>query len=191
MSGLSKLGKALALVFVVSLIALLSELLYVLCRRRLFLRQDHPELTAKDDLRYFFCLKTHSRVEPAGAARVRGSDGSSVDDRMEVIDLFKLREMYGPSRVLFTIKEEEEREDFDSEKSLSSATNRARTRNLSDSFEDTGVSPELVLTIDVAEDDIEATPFSTPCASPLYFTPTASPVHEILGGGVYADKTAS
>ncbi|WOH06215.1 hypothetical protein DCAR_0625638 [Daucus carota subsp. sativus] len=189
MSGVSNLGKALTVIFICSLVALFSELLYVLWRRRILFRRhrDPPQtfnveqspdllltsnISSKKDLLYFLCLRTQSRVEPDGSAPPRRSDGSGEDDDVEIIDLYKLREMYGPSRVLFTIKEED-KEDLESEKSTT------KSRNLSQSFGDAGASPEFVVAI---EEGIEETPFSTPCDSPMYFTPAASPVHHVITG---------
>ncbi|KAL8094944.1 hypothetical protein AgCh_036453 [Apium graveolens] len=200
MSGVSNLGKALTVVFIFSVIALLSELLYVLWRRRIIFRHhcdppqpavEHqpetlstsnniPPTPSKKDLLYFLCLGTQSRVEPDGSAPTRRTEGSVEDDDVDIIDLYKLREMYGPSRLLFTIKEEE-KEDLESEKSIT------KSRNLSQSFGETGAVPEVVVTI---EEGIEETPFSTPCDSPLYFTPLASPVHPVMTQAC-ADEMAS
>lgn len=199
MSGVSNLGKALTVIFIFSVIALLSELLYVLWRRRIIFRhhcdppqpavENQPETVftsnispnpSKKDLLYFLCLGTQSRVEPDGSAPTRRAEGSVEDDDVEIIDLYKLREMYGPSRLLFTIKEEE-KEDLESEKSTT------KSRNLSQSFGEAGAVPEVVVTI---EEGIEETPFSTPCDSPLYFTPSASPVHHVMTEAC-ADETAS
>ncbi|KAM7499944.1 hypothetical protein LguiA_024358 [Lonicera macranthoides] len=115
------------------------------------------------ELLYFFCLKTRARVEPAGDSTPATSGGSGSDESIEVIDVFKLREIYGPSRDLFTIREEE-REDLESEKS----------------------GGEKLMKMDLPEfteesPDVEMTPFSTPCASPVYFTPMGSPVRQIDG----------
>uniref|UniRef100_A0A5B7C3H3 Uncharacterized protein n=1 Tax=Davidia involucrata TaxID=16924 RepID=A0A5B7C3H3_DAVIN len=216
MSGLSKLGTALIAVFVVSLVALVAELFYVLWRRRVFRRQnpavhggDHLDIsgdTSSKELLYFFCWKHQFRIEPDGAP-VRGSDGSAPNAPPELIDVLKLQGMYGPSRVLFTIKEEE-REELESEKSLSSAEKGPKNTkrvSLEECFAEVAVEPpEVAVTID---EDCHATPFSTPCASPLYYTPSASPSHEeesgvgnltdspgnkvSMDGGVSGDKTGS
>lgn len=199
MSGVSNLGKALTVIFIFSVIALLSELLYVLWRRRIIFRhhcdppqaavEHQPDISltstisptsSKKDLLYFLCLGTQSRVEPDGSVPTRRAEGSVHDDNVEIIDLYKLRELYGPSRLLFTIKEEE-KEDLESEKSTT------KSRNLSQSFGDTGAPPEFVVTI---EEGIEETPFSTPCDSPLFFTPSASPVHHVIAQAS-ADETSS
>ncbi|KAA8518470.1 hypothetical protein F0562_015976 [Nyssa sinensis] len=189
-SGLGKVATVLTAVFVVLLVALVADLFYVLWRRRVFRRRndavhggDVSEIysdtfsTSSKELLYFFCWKYRSRIEP-DRAPVRGPDGSAPSAPPEVIDVFKLQGMYGPSRVLFTIKEEE-REELESEKSLSSAEKvpmKTKRVSLEECFtEVAGDLLEVEVTIDV---DGKTTPFSTPCASPLYYTPTASPSRE-------------
>ncbi|KAL2463976.1 hypothetical protein Fot_51932 [Forsythia ovata] len=174
--GLSKLGTALTIIFVISVVALFTELFYVLWRRRVFRRQNPTVIqgsggiggdqisqyssdcsvssaASSKELLYFFCIKpreTNSNTD---------SQNSNAPPQMEVVDIdvLKLQGMYGPSRFLFTINEEE-REDFE-------LTSAEKDQNQS----------ETVISL---EED--ATPFSTPCASPVYFTPSASPVHELV-----------
>lgn len=115
----------------------------------------------------------------------------------EVIDVFKLQNMYGPSRVLFTIKEEERENDVESDKdkSLCSSAekgtakkhNTSKRVNIEDCFKaaDDESTPQMEVEVEVAvgDDHIggnEITPFSTPCESPLYFTPSASPTRELI-----------
>lgn len=170
MSEPSKLAKALIAVFLVFLLALLAEILFLVWHRRVSHQQGLSRTTSSHDHgggRIFCCSKTQSRVEPI----IGGSDEASqvLDDP---IDVFKLRDM---SRLLFTIKEEEEegKEDMESQKSVSSATSKHGSKNLSNSFDDTTKLSEFVLTIDEDNDDT----FSTPCVSPSYFSPIASPGH--------------
>ncbi|XP_019186412.1 PREDICTED: uncharacterized protein LOC109181113 [Ipomoea nil] len=205
--GISKLGTALAVVFVVLLAALFAQLVFVLWRRRAFRRSITPESGSGDverqsqsssffsapskELFLFLCLRTDThlaRIEPSSTPSLHNSAGSTPESpEMELVDLLKLQGgLYGPSKILFTIKEEE-KEDLESvcssvEKGPRRKTNSKR-RSLEDFFEIDGdspvISPEVVAT--VADDchlDIETTPFSTPCTSPTYFTPSASPARE-------------
>jgi len=213
-SGLSKLGQALSVIFVVSLLALVAELFYVLWRRRFFRRQStatdgsdaaplRSSFPTSKELLYLLCWKQHqSRVEPDGGGGggsdpetgCNGQSSSSVEDPTdEVIDILKLQAMRGPSRVLFTIKEEE-REDVESseaEPSVSSASaekSHEKTRRVSQlSLEEcfnidgdlTEEEEEEVVTVTVVGNcdcEIETPPYSTPCGSPLYYTPSASPI---------------
>lgn len=95
--------------------------------------------------------------------------------------------LYGPSRVLFTIKEEE-REGFDSENCSSAEivlkTKRAcyTTTTAATTATESGCRGGNVEEVAVTIDLSETTPFSTPCASPPYFTPSSSPSRE-LGNG--------
>ncbi|KAE9465638.1 hypothetical protein C3L33_02454, partial [Rhododendron williamsianum] len=193
-SGLSTVGQVLSAIFVLSLVALVAELLYVLWRRRFLRRRSTPvdatnpealrnSFPTSKELLYFLCWKQHrpSRVEPDGGPG-GGSDPETgrigpepEDPTEEVIDILKLQAMRGPSRVLFTIKEEE-REDVESETSVCSAekSHHEKTRRVSlEEFLNT--MPEEV-TVITASEDWETTPYSTPCDSPLYYTPTASPI---------------
>ncbi|GFY97950.1 hypothetical protein Acr_12g0004910 [Actinidia rufa] len=185
MSGLNKLGMALSVAFVVSLLALIAELVYVLWRRRLFRLQTSAvddgdvefsgeSAAASKELLYFLCWKQQSQVEPD--KRI-GSGQSDPGDPEEVIDILKLQDMYGPSRVLFTIKEEE-REEAESEKSLSSTekvVKKTRRVTLEECLMVAGGSPEVEVS---CAGHRETTPYSTPCDSPLFYTPSASPARE-------------
>lgn len=85
---------------------------------------------------------------------------------------------YGPSRLLFTIKEEEEREGFDSENGECSAVAvKKKTVAKTVSLSEVVVVDEVAVEVDELVVN-EATPFSTPCASPPYFTPHSSPVRD-------------
>ncbi|KAI4300569.1 hypothetical protein L6164_033934 [Bauhinia variegata] len=97
--------------------------------------------------------------------------------------------LYGPSRVLFTIKEEEEREVFESEYSASAPADiefesvvKANKVYFSESVSVVGrVEPslseeEVAVTMELTD----TTPFSTPCGSPPYYTPSSSPLREVV-----------
>lgn len=211
--GISKLGTALAVVFVALVVALFAQLVFVLWRRRAFRRSIPPVYQAESgsgdvesqsqsssffsapskELFLFFCLRTDThlaRIEPSTTPSLHNSTGSTPESpEMELVDLLKLQSgLYGPSKILFTIKEEE-KEDLESvcssvEKGPKKKTNSKR-RSLEDFFEidrdSPEISPEVVVT--AADDchlEIESTPFSTPCTSPTYFTPSASPAREKL-----------
>ncbi|CAA6663737.1 unnamed protein product [Spirodela intermedia] len=167
MRGLTRLGLALVIVFLVCLLALAVELVYLLWyRRRSFRRvssdqelaaatvaagdslQGNP--TSKELLLYVLCWKNQSRIEPTAAPVAKPSppppppqpaEEDVVDDELE-----KWRGMYA-SRVLFTISEGE-KEGAESD----GGSGRAAP------------PPGGGLT-----------PFSTPCGSPPFFTPPPSP----------------
>lgn len=82
------------------------------------------------------------------------------------VDVLKWQGLYGSSRVLFTIKEEEreEMEPQATDKSLSAET---KSVSLGECLRVADELPELTVAVGVDE----VTPFSTPCASPPYFTP--------------------
>ncbi|OVA07124.1 hypothetical protein BVC80_1289g41 [Macleaya cordata] len=163
MSALSKLRIGLTVVFVLTLLAVLLQLCYVLWHRRLFRRQHlsgaESDITTGTDptytitstpskeLLYFLCWKSQARIEPTfrSATDPQGVPEDSVDE-------FKLQELYGPSRLLFTIKEE--KEEFESD----------HHQNIKSSSTDDQMNKENT--------------FSTPCGSPPYYTPTPSPSHD-------------
>ncbi|XP_073147953.1 uncharacterized protein [Henckelia pumila] len=213
--GLSKVGIVLIIVFAISLVMLLAQLIYVLWRRRVFRRHggggDHFSQHSSSDssfsskeLLYFFCVRSH----PSSITAPDTADGLGSNPRpeMEVIDvdLLKIHGMFGPPRFLFTIKEEEgEHMESTAEISLRSsaeevkkADDGSRSRvTLQECFEAAEETAEAAEIEDRYWTD--ATPFSTPYDSPMYFTPSASPVHEAVNGrstetgGVCGSKTAS
>ncbi|KAH7554158.1 hypothetical protein ACOSP7_028818 [Xanthoceras sorbifolium] len=181
MNGLTKLGTVLTVVFSVSILALIVELIYVLWRKRVFRRRTDPELgsdpfymtPSKEQLLYFFCWKNPSRVEPAGISTLPEPPGAeAVDD-----ELAKWQQgMYGPSRFLFTIKEEE-REGTETETENDQATGTKTVRAEAESLSEV----EMGVIIQAVEE--EATPFSTPCGSPPYYTPSPSPTRDEYSPG--------
>lgn len=91
--------------------------------------------------------------------------------------MLKLQGMYGPSRVLFTIKEEEmevtENDDSSIENEL--VKSKKRKKSSSDFCFEGAVANDVVVEVEVEVDDV-TTPFWTPCASPqYYYTPSPSP----------------
>lgn len=174
-----KLGTALTVVFAVTLVALLAELFFVLRRRRRFRRQNLGGNSfyspSTKELLYFFCWKNQSRIEPQGTPPPppplpNASPPPQSDEATEADDALKWQELYGSSRVLFTIKEED-REGVDSE-NCSSSEKAVSTMKEKCAGVDT-TSFQAVVMIEVDEE--ATTPFSTPCASPPYYTPLASP----------------
>ncbi|CAI9783351.1 unnamed protein product [Fraxinus pennsylvanica] len=219
--GLSKLGIALTIIFVISLVALFAELFYVLWRRRVFRRKNPPpsngefqlpQFSSSDrdscfpsvipskDLLYFFCVRSQPRIEPNSISPTSSNDlSSNAPPETEVIDVWKLQRMCGPPRFLFTIKEEE-KEDLESlaEKSLcSSAEKESNKSNISrirkkvtlkECFEVVEEPPKAAMVVNDHGGGDEAE-FSTPCASPMYFTPLASPIHEEVSDRTTGEKT--
>ncbi|KZV48982.1 hypothetical protein F511_09578 [Dorcoceras hygrometricum] len=214
---LSKIGIVLIIIFAVSLVMLLTQLFYVLWRRRVFRRNvgggDHfsqhsssESSFSSKELLYFFCVRRH----PSSMTAPDSADGFTSHPRpeMEVIDvdLLKIHGMFGPPRFLFTIKEEEgEHTESPAEVSLRfsvEAVNKIDDDDgkvtLKDCFEAAEEPPETAVAVKMDDHFLsDTTPFSTPCESPMYFTPSASPVHEVVNcrstetGGVCGSKTSS
>lgn len=191
MNTLNKICTALTMVFAVSLIILVAEILYVLWRRRRFRSRnlssrdvefsDEPYYpTPSKELLYFFCWKNqNSRIEPdaettAATATAPPLPPNTPTDA-DVDEMLKRHALYGPSRVLFTIKEEEREEmetDFSSPAENEERKGKKKKRkSRTFSLEEVAVSA-MVIDID------DSTPFSTPCASPPYYTPSPSPARD-------------
>ncbi|KAF7847282.1 hypothetical protein BT93_L3124 [Corymbia citriodora subsp. variegata] len=206
MSALTKLGTALTVVFAVSIVALAAQILWVLLRSRKFRqrslaaggggRGDNesagvgavPPPPSKE-LLYFFCWKNHSRVEPSAAPGTQTVIDVPDDDDGD--ELVKWQGLYGPPRLLFTIKEEEREDAVDSD-----CGSNVKSKSGSSSWEKIDEKKTVCLRECLAEADDEAppdeaaaaavvleveegaTPFSTPCASPPYFTPSPSPARD-------------
>ncbi|KAK6942542.1 hypothetical protein RJ641_027919 [Dillenia turbinata] len=194
MNGLSGLGTALAVIFGLSLFALSIELFYVLWCRRRFLQQNptresdpYPNspitiATSSKELLYFFCWKTHQATgaEPHLAPNLPPSH--SPPQTASAADVLKWHQMYGPSRVLPTIKEEE-KEDIETPEKSSLTEKTKNGTNQTTSLEECVCVTDcdnIEVTSAAFPVEIETTPFSTPCASPTYFTPPPSPPHEVV-----------
>ncbi|MQM21366.1 hypothetical protein Taro_054404 [Colocasia esculenta] len=207
MNCLTKVGLALLVVFVAFLVAFAAELIFVLYRRRRPRRAPpaaaDPELaspaaaavpggspTPKQVLLHFlFWKQNHSCVEPASAAAsaaplfslskattfpLPSAEGAAETE----LELARWRALYA-SRVLFTIREDE-KEGVDSDGGRSPQRGRPAGAGVSvfrhrgreeqeEEVEVTGAAPEL-------------TPFSTPCASPPFYTPPPSPARGVEAG---------
>ncbi|XP_051150516.1 uncharacterized protein LOC127264948 [Andrographis paniculata] len=202
--GLSKLGVALTVIFAITLVALFGQLFHFLWRRRVEQRQilrggdtDHLNLYnsssnsssfSSKELLYFLCIRAQSRnasnsVTSSGAVDDRRRRQLELDVEGIDVDVFQIQGMFGPPRFLFTIKEEE-KEDLESpaDTSLHSADRLSRkigdvSRNCTESGSLGAGEDEAVQQLRII-DDQDTTPFSTPCASPSFFTPATSPVHE-------------
>ncbi|KAL8217974.1 hypothetical protein R6Q57_021347, partial [Mikania cordata] len=105
-----KLATPLTITFVVSVVFLFAKLLFLLRRRRgLHPHSSQPAISSDDkshakELLHFFRLKSETQVEPSGALIGKPeSDGP-------VINVLKLLEANGQSRVLCTIKEDDREE---------------------------------------------------------------------------------
>ncbi|XP_042499914.1 uncharacterized protein LOC122078118 [Macadamia integrifolia] len=206
MSGLSKLGTGLTVVFLVCLLLLLAEISYVFWCRRRFRQQNatvesdasgEPYSTSttttttssspSKELIYFSCWKKQSRIEPATAPTAPATTDQE-NPSPEIDNPLKWHVLYGQSRLLFTIKEED-REDLESEKSSSAERNpnpinpKRKRVSLGDCFEITKEDPpveslvteKVSVVLDVENLQTESTPFMTPCASPSSGSPSPSP----------------
>lgn len=169
MMGLNKLATAITVITAVTIAALIAEIAYVLWQRR---RRFRPP----------------ARVEPQEATPPCSSSPSSPAQTETDLDLEleKWQSLHGPSRALFTIKEEE-REGVESETGssveCSAVVVMKDTAVVSASLIETmAVEDPHEVTVAIGGLVIETTPFSTPCASPAFFTPDASPSRETSQG---------
>ncbi|XP_027367649.1 uncharacterized protein LOC113873638 [Abrus precatorius] len=164
MMGLNKLGTAITVITAVTLAALAVEIVYVLWQRR---QRFRPRV----------------RVEPQEASLPCSSSSPGDRERERELELeleqhvMKWQCLNGPSRLLFTIKEEE-REELESENDTSAECSAVAVTKLSERV----VVDEVAVVVEGLLN--ETTPFSTPCASPPYYTPYASPSREAC----YKDK---
>lgn len=116
------------------------------------------------------CWKDRCRIEPQESHSVPQPSVSDVDD------LLKWQELFGPSRVLFTIREEEEERE-----GLESSETEAKTKRVC--LEDNELAVIVKVEEEEEDDDDDdggggTTPFSTPCDSPPYYTPSPSPARD-------------
>lgn len=179
--SISSLAIALSVIFIVSVIALVAELIYVLWWRRSFRRHVSPpqilpethENTvdqATKEMLYFFCLRPHTqaKLEPCEPPN-KNTNGSVPDD--EEVDVFKLLEANGPKRFLSTIKEEDAESTID-------VDHFASKLDIEDEAMQTCVELNKAVVV-VEKDENTKTVFSTPCDSP-FFTPVGSPLRDLL-----------
>ncbi|KAK8600576.1 hypothetical protein V6N13_059665 [Hibiscus sabdariffa] len=211
MNAPTKIGIALIVIFAACLLALFIELVYVLWRKRSFRQRSvisggarsvdsefsgSPFYAAPSkELLYFFCWKNQpARVEPSSgvvsptpteAATAPESEAAATEDDDD--ELAKWQALYGQARVLYTIKEEEREGNDSVENSADQSEARNETRPrlrdcLSGGDESWG---DVALAVD------SETPFSTPCASPPYFTPSPSPDRDRDSGlMIFSPETA-
>ncbi|KAK9921433.1 hypothetical protein M0R45_029942 [Rubus argutus] len=160
--SLSNLGTALTLVIAVSiLVALVAQIFYILWRRRNLHNRSVPEDTesvlalessssqSSGIFSFFLCWKNQSRIEPQEA---HNNPAPNRNDVQELDDIIKWQALFGSSRLLFTIEEEE------------------RGFGLRDDV--------FFMCREREVDEESTTPFETPCASPTYYTPSPSPTRE-------------
>ncbi|XP_057536184.1 uncharacterized protein LOC130814150 [Amaranthus tricolor] len=152
MKCLSKFGIILTLVLSFLLLALLAELLYLLWRRR---QQFRHKI---------------SRIKPTTTTTTPTIVPNSHSQ------IFKLEGIYElPSRVLFTIKEEE-KEGIEIDE-ITSVLAENKKSIVGDNYEHLGDSSEVIIMVSDSDFGVEP-PFLTPCTSPPFFTPAASPTRE-------------
>lgn len=198
--GLSQTATVLVAVFAFCLVAVTAQLAYVLWWKRRFRRRSiaGSELGAfssragdpmatpppSKELLYFFlfCLENkqfrigsatapplHAAAPPVNDVASKWSTGENL--------------LSGPSETLFTIAE-----DCTSESDHRTGEIEPRgSISTDDHVKDADVEEEIVVT-DRSDDEVDfsdynhdgTTPFSTPCASPSFYTPSPSPVRDDL-----------
>ncbi|XP_047333231.1 uncharacterized protein LOC124936755 [Impatiens glandulifera] len=181
MRSLSTVGLALSLVFGCLFLALMAELYYLIWWKK--------RISNERDVEVIFCWKKSSSIRSTAlnpqeiCSSLRMTD-TQVYQPLSLLHAHQNKEIWlrqfgeeegeeneeavrlrqnislsgGPPRFLFTIKEET-KEEMESEDGRSRKV--SRTRSLSD----------LILTVET-----DQTPYLTPMASPLYFTPPMTPM---------------
>ncbi|KAK9062439.1 hypothetical protein SSX86_019625 [Deinandra increscens subsp. villosa] len=172
--SVSNLATALSVLFAVFLVALAGELIYVLWRHRSFRRRSspipthheiietpnssiadhiHAATSTKELQLYFFCLKPHSPPPPNYKDAGEKDDESSPEDHV-VVDVLKLLDVKDKG-------EEEDKDEGESKKADVDFSNKSTTKTSSE--------------VGLEEEGDTKTVFSTPCDSPMFFTPVGSP----------------
>ncbi|KAK1410987.1 hypothetical protein QVD17_37530 [Tagetes erecta] len=154
--SVSNLVTVLSVIFVVFILALAGEIIYVVWRHRSFRRRSSPSPhlhshpitdAATKELLYFFCMKPVEFDQTE--ERKKNKDDQSSKNNDQVIDVFKL---------LDANKEEVElKPDVD-------FLNNLATVNIEE---------------EVVVDRDTKTVFSTPCDSPMFYTPEGSPSRDL------------
>lgn len=161
MMGLNNFGTTITILTAVTLTALAVEILYVLWKRRLKLR---PRVRAEP------------QEQPSLPSSSPDQRERELEEELEQ-HIAKWQCINGPSRVLFTIKEED-REGVDSESSSLTECSLVTVKKalavgstcLSESENENVVVVDDEVVLDVDELLSETTPYSTP-----YYTPLSSP----------------
>lgn len=172
MRALSRVGVGLAVVSALLLLALTAELYYIFVHKRRLRRRaaaisdasSSPSSSSRELLQ-LFCFKKPPALASTYAVPEAGDDADADDETVEA-QLMRLGGVVGPTRLLFTIKEET-REDLESE------DGRGRSRSLGELMHCSETPPFLTP---------RASPSPVPTAAmgnsynPLFESPAASPV---------------
>jgi len=185
MRALSRIGVGLAVVSALLLLALTAELYYIFVHKRRLRRRaaaisdaaSSPSSSSRELLQ-LFCFKkppalasTYAVQEPAAVSVAVGGDGEEDDDETVEAQLMRLGSVVGPTRLLFTIKEET-REDLESEDGRSRSRSLGELLHCSETppFLTPGASPGPTAAMDNSYNPL----FKSPAASPGP-GPTVSP----------------
>ncbi|MCL7025829.1 hypothetical protein MKW94_028576 [Papaver nudicaule] len=186
MKSLSSLGIGLSIVFGCLLLALIAEIYYLLWWKRRIISREIEEQeeenhcsnssissSSRRELFYLFCWKKPSSLSSTTTALnpLRFTDIESqthcvkpYGDHLQQDDieneLMRLHSISGPTRLLFTIKEET-REDLESEDGSNGMGKFGSGRS------------DLIVAME--------TPYLTPLSSPPFFTPPMTPLKEGIG----------
>lgn len=179
MKSLSSLGLGLSLVFGCLLLALIAELYYLLWWKKRISKSKRGEIDhsskihepqqanfhggGSGDSNMDFWYKKPFGEDGHGHGHGDGREEEQEQEQEDEDELMlKLQNMAGPTRFLFTIKEETKEDMAESEDGKSRTSRKgSRSRSLSDLFH-------------IME--MEKTPYLTPMASPPYFTPPLTPL---------------
>lgn len=198
MKPLSGLGIGLSIVFGCLFLALVAEVYYLLWWKRLRVRagsgsgeecsgggddEEDRASSAAGEFLGFFCFKkpvSSAALNPTGeicpvaritdeASAPKPLGGAGYGDGSIEAELMRLHNLSGPTRLLFTIKEET-KEDLESEDGRSRKGSRGKS--LSELFFATAAAAAA-----------GETPFITPSSSPPFFTPPLTPLESYCQQG--------
>lgn len=207
--GLSQTAIVLVAVFAFCLVAVTAQLAYVLWWKRRFRRRSiaGSELDAfssrggdptatpppSKELLYFFlfCLENKQFRIGSATAPPLPAAAPPVSDVASKWSINGENLLCGPSETLFTIAE-----DYTSVSDHRTGEIDPRgSISTEDNVKDDEVKEEIVAT-DISDDEVDfsdynhdgTTPFSTPCASPPFYTPSPSPIRDDLSRTVGEER---